>query len=102
LDPVPIIEIPGYGNLIAARACDDFKVNSQNDKEQLEKAKELAYDKRFYEGRFIVEEFKGMKVMEAKGLIRDKMINANEAHIYYEPDKRVISRSGGKYKSLRI
>lgn len=98
-EPVPIIEIPGLGNLIAARACDEFKVNSQNDKEQLEKAKDLAYSKGFYEGRFIVEEFKDMKVSEAKTLIRDKMINNGEAHIYYEPDKKVVSRSGGnKYK----
>eukprot|EP00331_Platyophrya_macrostoma_P028196 CAMPEP_0176435570 /NCGR_PEP_ID=MMETSP0127-20121128/17406_1 /TAXON_ID=938130 /ORGANISM="Platyophrya macrostoma, Strain WH" /LENGTH=1067 /DNA_ID=CAMNT_0017818633 /DNA_START=88 /DNA_END=3291 /DNA_ORIENTATION=+ len=93
-EPVPIIEIPGFGNLIAARACDDFKVNSQNDKAQLELAKELAYSKGFYEGRFIVEEFKGMKVSEAKTQIRDKMINNGEAHIYYEADKKVVSRSG--------
>lgn len=48
--PVPIIEIPEYGNLSALYACDKLKVNSQNDKELLEKAKEMTYMKGFYEG----------------------------------------------------
>lgn len=48
--PVPIIEIPELGNLSAIYACDKMKVNSQNDKDQLEKAKELTYLKGFYEG----------------------------------------------------
>ena len=48
--PVPIITIPGLGDLSAVLACDQMKVNSQNDKDQLEKAKELTYLKGFYEG----------------------------------------------------
>ena len=48
--PVPIIEIPEFGNLSAIYACDKMKVNSQNDKELLEKAKEMTYLKGFYEG----------------------------------------------------
>ncbi len=48
--PVPIITIPEFGDLSALYACDKLKVNSQNDKELLEKAKELTYMKGFYEG----------------------------------------------------
>ncbi len=48
--PVPIIHVPGLGDLSAVHACDQMKVTSQNDKEQLEKAKEMTYLKGFYEG----------------------------------------------------
>ena len=48
--PIPIINIPEFGDLSALYACDKFKVNSQNDKDLLEKAKEMTYLKGFYEG----------------------------------------------------
>jgi len=57
-NPVPIIEIPEFGNLSAIYACDKMKVNSQNDKELLEKAKEMTYLKGFYEG--VSEEVGGL------------------------------------------
>ena len=49
-NPVPIINIPELGNLSAVFACDQLKVASQNDRQKLEKAKEMTYIKGFYEG----------------------------------------------------
>jgi leucyl-tRNA synthetase len=48
--PLPVINVPGIGEFSAVTACEQMKVTSQNDKEQLKKAKELTYLKGFYEG----------------------------------------------------
>lgn len=47
---MPIIDVPGMGNLSAVTACEQVKVVSQNDRQKLEKAKEMTYLKGFYEG----------------------------------------------------
>ena len=45
-----IIHIPDLGDLTAVVPCDLMKVTSQNDRVQLDKAKESTYLKGFYEG----------------------------------------------------
>ena len=47
---MPVIEIPGFGNLSAVTICDELKVQSQNDREKLAEAKEKLYLKGFYDG----------------------------------------------------
>ena len=75
-EPIPIIRVPGYGDLCAVRACGDFKIKSQNDKDLLTEAKELTYKKGFYEGTIIVGEFAGQKVQDVKKLVQKKMTDS--------------------------
>jgi leucyl-tRNA synthetase len=56
-DPVEIINIPGYGNLAAIKACEDLKIKGQNDKELLAQAKADCYKKGFYEGKMIIGKY---------------------------------------------
>lgn len=42
--------------------CQDLKIKGQNDKDLLATAKELAYNKGFYEGVMLVGKYTGMKV----------------------------------------
>ena len=93
-DPIEIIEIPGYSRLSAEKAYKQYKVKSMNDKKKLERAKEDVYSRGFYAGEMLVGEHVKMKVQDAKPLVKAMMIEANQAATYYEPEKKVVSRSG--------
>lgn len=92
-NPVPIVEVPELGNLVAPTLYDQLKIQSQNDKIKLAEAKEIAYLKGFYDGVLLVGPHKGKKIQDVKKLIQKGMIDKGEAVIYYEPEKTIISRS---------
>ena len=73
-EPVPIINIPEFGDLAAKKVVEELKIQSQNETEKLKLAKEKVYLKGFYEGVFIVEgPYKGQRVQDAKKAIVNQM-----------------------------
>lgn len=47
---IAIIDVPELGTLSAVTVYDKLKIQSQNDKDKLQEAKELVYMKSFYDG----------------------------------------------------
>ncbi|KAI3450362.1 hypothetical protein Pfo_007027 [Paulownia fortunei] len=91
---IPIIHHPDFGDKSAERICIEKKIKSQNEREKLDDAKKIIYNGGFYEGTMLVGEFAGMKVQEAKFMIRSKLLELEQAVVYSEPEKKAISRSG--------
>ena len=91
---IPIIEIPGYGDKAAVKLCEDYKINSQNDRKKLADAKHEVYLKGFETGVMLVGEYKGKLVKEAKPKVKADMIKEGKAIAYAEPESLVMSRSG--------
>lgn len=91
---IPVIEIEGYGNMSAVTMCERLDIKSAKDTEKLKKAKDEVYLKGFYEGVVLVGPCAGMKVCDAKPIVRQSLIDAGDALAYFEPESTVVSRSG--------
>lgn len=91
---VPIIECPSLGDRCAETVVQQLKIKSQNDHALLDEAKDMCYEKGFYEGVMSVGDYKGMKVESAKALLKQKLLDDGLAIVYAEPSDPVISRSG--------
>ncbi|MCK4336110.1 MAG: leucine--tRNA ligase [Candidatus Aenigmarchaeota archaeon] len=94
---IPIINIPGWGDLAALRISEKMKLKNQNDP-RLEEATQLIYKEGFHTG--VMNEncgaYAGMKVTEAKDKVKDELIKNGEADLMYETSREAYCRDGTK------
>ncbi|KAH3902347.1 leucine--tRNA ligase CDC60 SCDLUD_002167 [Saccharomycodes ludwigii] len=93
-EPVKIIHTEKYGDLTAKTLCEELKIRSPKDTNQLAEAKKLAYKEDYYTGVMIYGSYKGEKVEVAKNKVKENLIKEGKAFVYNEPESLVISRSG--------
>jgi leucyl-tRNA synthetase len=98
IEPIPIIQSKGYGKLPAIEICQKLNIKSQKDTKLLEQAKQEVYKKGFHTGVMLetCQEYKGLKVEDAKEKIKQKLISNNQADIFYDLSEEVVCRCGEK------
>lgn len=94
IKPIVIIKSQGWGDFPAAEICEKMGIQSQDEREKLEKAKKEIYRSGFYTGIMKDEcvKYAGMKVEDAKDEIKKEMLLKKEADILYEPSGKVVCR----------
>jgi len=95
IKPIPIIHIPGWGDLAAIKISEQFSLLNQNDP-RLEQATEIVYKEGFHKG--VMNEncgkYAGMKVSEAKEAIKKELRESGEADVMYETSRIAFCRDG--------
>ncbi|MBU5690329.1 MAG: class I tRNA ligase family protein, partial [Candidatus Aenigmarchaeota archaeon] len=94
LKPIKLIDTPGFAGIPAEQACRDFGVNSQLDKEMLEKATNEVYKKEFHQG--VLNEnagkYKGMEVSKCKKSLSADFKQKGYASSIWELTGKVVCR----------
>lgn len=93
--PIPIIDIEGYGELPAQDILKRMGITGSGDP-KLQEAKKQVYKDGYHIGRMNDHcgPYAGMKVEEAKDLMRAAMIETGEAELFYDLSEPVICRCG--------
>jgi len=98
VEPIEIIESDEWGVNPAERIIEEMEIESQEDQEKLEKATQKIYKAGFHTGTMldVCGEYAGMRVQQAKDMVKEDMIRSGEADILYDLSEEVICRCGGK------
>jgi leucyl-tRNA synthetase len=97
IKPVPIIDIPGWGDLAAVRIAEQLSLAGQSDP-RLEQATQTIYKEGFHTGVMNANcgKYAGMKVAEAKDAVKRELIESGEADVIYETSRTAFCRDGTK------
>ncbi len=96
IEPVPLIDVPGFGKLPAKEICGQMKINSLSQREELEKATEESYKKEFHSGTLneLYGEMKGRKISEVKEEIIGMLVSRGKAERLLGFSEKVVCRCG--------
>jgi leucyl-tRNA synthetase len=94
IEPVAIIDTPGMGDLPAVDVVEDRGIESQDEREALEEAKDEVYRRGFYEGTMKPElpRVGDQPVQEAKDEVQAWLVDEGLAEVFYELTGEVVSR----------
>jgi leucyl-tRNA synthetase len=96
IEPVPILEIDGYGEIPARDAVEDHGIESSADP-ALEQATKELYNREFHGGRLLDDygEFAGEVVEDVRGRFRDHYRESGAFGSMQEFSEEVVCRCGG-------
>ena len=95
---IPIITSKGYGDTPAVEICERMKITSLDQEEALEAATQEIYKLGFHTGimRETCGPYKGMPAEKAKNAMKEALLSAGKADVFYETNRKAVDRSGGK------
>ena len=104
IEPIGIIRVEGYGDIPAREICEDMGIESQDEREKLDRATEIIYKKEFHTGVMneACREYAGLKVSEAKEEVKEELISRGFAEIMMEFSEDVVCRCGERVVIKRI
>jgi len=96
IEPIPILDVEGYGEIPARDAVESSGIESSDDPELEEVTQEL-YNREFHAGRLHDEygEFAGEVIEEVRERYRDEGVDAGRFGTMYEFSEEVVCRCGG-------
>ncbi|MBI5392417.1 leucine--tRNA ligase [Candidatus Woesearchaeota archaeon] len=94
ITPIGLISMEGYSEHPAKDACEKRKIKSTKQLELLEEAKKELYKAEFFAGimKDNTEKYQGMKVEQAKELIKKELLQLNQSDVFYELTGKVVCR----------
>lgn len=94
--PIVIIDVPGR-EVPAEEVVEAKEIKDQTDP-LLEEATQEVYKEEFYTGLLNSKcgDFEGMRVEEAKGKVREKLLKGGEAFVFYETNRKSETRAKNK------
>jgi len=95
VSPISIISIEGYGDFPAKDMIERLGITEPGDP-RLDEAKKQVYKDGYHVGRMkeVCGPFSGMRVEEAKDLMKKAMLDSKEADIFYDLTEEVVCRCG--------
>ena len=69
-DPIPLIDVPGMGNICAKTAVEELKIQSHKDHKKLDEAKDKCYQEGFNKGIMLMGVAAGEIVEAAQPIVK--------------------------------